>query len=124
MVLGGRAGRGTEGPARAAYAAKEEVSGYARAERVVIGRGADLAKRGALQPGERMLQWPSKLPDFQAEWKLNSGFLRQEMRKGLSIRDASPGDTGGIFLNAERSLLTDRGWSFEASTNLWSPPGQ
>lgn len=25
-------------------------------------------------------------------------------------RDASPGDNGGVFLNAERNLLRDRGW--------------
>jgi hypothetical protein len=48
----------------------------------VIGRGADLAKPGALQAGERTLQWPSKLPDFKAEWKMNSGFLREEMGRG------------------------------------------
>jgi hypothetical protein len=31
------------------------------------------------------------------------------MGKGQPIRDASPGDTAGQFLNAERNLLKDRG---------------
>jgi RHS repeat-associated protein len=94
----------------------------APAQRLVIGRGADLAKPGALGAGEFKLGWPSKLPDFKAEWKLNSGFLREEMRNLRPIRDASPGDTGGIFLKAERSLLQSRGWTFDAATNLWLPP--
>lgn len=41
--------------------------------------------------------------------KQNSGVLHQEMGKGQPIRDASPGDTAGQFLNAERNLLKDRG---------------
>jgi hypothetical protein len=93
------------------------------AERLVIGRGADLAKPGAVQAGERILQWPSKLPNVAAEWKANSGFLRQEMGRGLPIRDASPGNTGGMFLNAERNLLESRGWTFDSATNFWMPPG-
>jgi hypothetical protein len=97
--------------------------GAGEAERLVIGRGADLAKPGALNPGEFKLGWESKLPDFKAEWKMNEGFLRQEMRNMRPIRDASPGDTGGIFLNAERNLLRDRGWSFDANTSQWMPPG-
>ena len=94
----------------------------AQAERLVIGRGADLAKPGTLKAGDRALSWPSKMPNAQAEWKINSGLLRQEMQRGVPIRDASPGDTGGIFLNAERNLLQNQGWTFDPSTNLWMPP--
>jgi hypothetical protein len=90
---------------------------------LVIGRGADLAKPGALRAGESKLGWPSKLPDFKAEWKENAGRLREVMREGRPIRDASPGDTGGMFLNAERNLLKDRGWRFDSQTNFWMPPG-
>mgnify|MGYP000579336266 CR=1 FL=1 len=94
----------------------------AAAERLVIGRGADLAKPGALKAGERALSWPSKMPNAAAEWKINSGLLRQEMQRRLPIRDISPGDTGGMFLNAERNLLQNQGWTFDASSRFWMPP--
>ena len=45
-----------------------------------------------------------------------------EMRLGRPIRDASPGDTAGPFLNAERGLLRDRGWTFDSKTIFWMPP--
>src|SRR5690606_17039879 len=59
------------------------TKGVASAERLAIGRGKDLAS--GLKAGETKLQWPSKLPDFKAEWKMNSGFLRQWMQKGQPI---------------------------------------
>jgi RHS repeat-associated protein len=88
--------------------------------RTVIGRTKDL---GNLGKGEQSLL--SRLPSQgspRANWAQNSGVLRQEMNRGLPIRDASPGDTSGIFLNAERYLLTSRGWRFDSSTSLWMPP--
>jgi hypothetical protein len=84
----------------------------------VIGRVKDLQKLG---PGEKSLL--DRLPDLgspKANWKQNSGVLRQEMNRGLPIRDASVGDTGGQFLNAERNLLRDRGWTFDGT--YWNPP--
>lgn len=101
----------------------DHVARVAQTERVVIGRGSDLAKPGALKPGEFKLSWPSKLPDFKAEWKMNSGLLREQMGRGLPIRDVSPDDSGGIFLNAERNLLNSRGWTFDPSSSQWMPPG-
>ncbi|MBX3630611.1 MAG: hypothetical protein KF908_12025 [Nitrosomonas sp.] len=44
------------------------------------------------------------------------------MVKGQPIRDASPGDKRGQFLNAERNLLENRGWKFDGKTNYWIPP--
>lgn len=88
----------------------------------VIGRVKDLQK---LNKGEKSLL--DRLPDQgspKANWKQNSGVLRQEMAKGKPIRDASPGDTSGQFLNAERNLLRDRGWTFDSKTNYWNPPKQ
>ncbi|MCK5524937.1 MAG: hypothetical protein KAI83_17560, partial [Thiomargarita sp.] len=85
----------------------------------VIGRTKDLKN---LKPNEQSLL--SRLPDKgnpRANWKQNSGVLRQEMSKGQPIRDASPGDTAGQFLNAERNLLKDRGWTFNSKTNYWMP---
>lgn len=98
--------------------------GISATERLIIGRDADLAKPGAVRAGARALQWPSKLPDFKAEWAENSGRLREAMRIGQPIRDMSPGDTGGLFLNAERNLFRDRGWMFDPQTNYWMPFGQ
>jgi hypothetical protein len=92
-------------------------------EGLVIGRGAELAKPGALRAGEYSLKWESKLPNFKAEWGENAGRLREVMRQGNPIRDISPGDTGGMFLNAERALLRDRGWTFNSQTGYWMPPG-
>lgn len=92
----------------------------ARESRTVIGRVKDLQD---LKPGERSLL--DRLPDRgspNANWHQNSGVLREEMKRGLPIRDASPGDRAGQFLNAERNLLGGRGWTFDANTNLWMPP--
>jgi len=47
--------------------------------------------------------------------------LRQEIGRGLPIRDASLGDTAGRFLNAERNILRDRGWTFDPQSNYWMP---
>ena len=58
----------------------------------------------------------------RANWSQNAGVLRQAMSRGLPIRDASPGDTGGPFLNAERNLLRGRGWTFDPKTSYWFPP--
>lgn len=73
--------------------------------------------------GEYKLGWPSKLPDWKGEWKENAGRLREAMRQGGPIRDVSPDDLGGPFLNAERNLLRDRGWTYDPRTNYWNPPG-
>lgn len=84
----------------------------------VIGRVKDLQN---LAKNERSLL--SKLPDKgspQANWKQNFGVLRQEINKGQPIRDASVGDNSGAFLNAERNVLTDKGWSFDNA--FWTPP--
>jgi RHS repeat-associated protein len=92
----------------------------AKAGRTVIGRTKDLK---GLPAGERSLL--GRLPNRgspRANWNQNWGVLRKEMSRGLPIRDASPGDTGGSFLNAERALMRDRGWTFDSSSNLWRPP--
>jgi hypothetical protein len=91
-------------------------------ETTVIGRVKDLRN---LKHGERSLL--DRLPyqgSPKSNWKQNSGVLRQEIDKGQPIRDASPGDTSGQFLNAERNLLKNRGWTFDPQTNYWMPPKQ
>lgn len=93
----------------------------ARGTTTVIGRTKDL---GNLAKGERSLldRLKGDLGSPQANWKRNSGVLREEMRRGQPIRDASPGDNGGVFLNAERNLLRDRGWTFDSNSGYWMPP--
>ncbi len=86
----------------------------------VIGRVKDLQN---LKKGEQSLL--NRLPDrgsAKANWKQNSGVIRQEISKGKPIRDASPGDKRGQFLNAERNLLESRGWTFDKSSSFWNPP--
>jgi RHS repeat-associated protein len=97
------------------------------AQTTVIGKLKDLNK---LSKGENTLL--NYLPDRggpKANWKQNSGVLRQEMAKGQPIRDASVDSvTGdlinypGSFLNAERNLLRNGGWTYDPTTTLWSPP--
>jgi RHS repeat-associated protein len=117
-AVGGRIGRGS-GPGIGGRAGTKGNTGPAEPA-AVIGRTNDLKTPRA---GERpLLDRLPNLGDRQANWKQNSGVLRQEMNRGLPIRDASPGDTGGWFLNAERYLLRDRGWLFDPKTNYWYPP--
>ncbi|WP_367113283.1 DUF637 domain-containing protein [Zoogloea sp.] len=86
----------------------------------VIGRVKDLQ---SLAPGEiSLLDRLPYLNDIKANWYQNAGVLREEMRYGRPIRDASYGDVQGIFLNAERNLLKSHGWSFDAQTKYWMPP--
>ena len=89
--------------------------------RVVMGRTRDLQN---LPSNERSLL--GRLPNRynnKMNWRQNSSVLRQEMRRNRPIRDASPGDDKGVFLNAERNLLRHHGWEFDERTNLWMPPG-
>ncbi len=107
--------------AAGAVAGIRAAGGAARGTTTVIGRTPDLKN---LALGERSLldRLQGTLGSPQANWKRSSGVLRDEMRRGQPIRDVSPGDNGGVFLNAERNLLRDRGWTFDSNTNLWMPP--
>ena len=62
-------------------------------------------------------------------WAQNSGALRQEMRALRPIFDSFKTASGqlipsrsGSFLNAERHLLMDRGWIYNAKRGAWVPP--
>jgi len=66
-----------------------QVPESAAENETVIGKVKDLAPEN-LRDGESSLL--DRLPDQgnpQANWQQNSGVLRQEMGKGLPIRDAS-----------------------------------
>ncbi|SBT06123.1 hypothetical protein ACCAA_30059 [Candidatus Accumulibacter aalborgensis] len=58
----------------------------------------------------------------ESSWAQNAGVLRQEMGRALPIRDGSALDTTRQFLNTERNLFVDRGWTFYRVTNYWWPP--
>ena len=88
---------------------------------LVIGRGGDLDRPFTLAESEFRFSWP-QTASVRSEWKINSGLLRQEMRKGIPIRDASPGNEFGMYLNAERNLLSSQGWNYNAATGYWHPP--
>jgi hypothetical protein len=96
--------------------------------RLVIGKLDDLGRRGALKPGERTLSWGDRGSNGENA-QVNAGLLRREMNRRQPIRDATIDpvtrepveDTG--FLRAERYLLRDRGWTYDARSTLWLPPG-
>jgi hypothetical protein len=60
-------------------------------------------------------------------WRQNSGFLRSEMKLGKPIYDSYRLTNGNLiptrgFLNAERSLLQNRGWLYNPGQGAWLPP--
>ena len=96
------------------------IKGAAAPELSVIGRVKDLQNLSASE--KSLLDRLPYMGSPKANWAQNSGVLRQEMGRGLPIRDASPLDITGQFLNAERNLLMDRAWTFDRGSNLWMPP--
>ena len=97
--------------------------------RFVIGKESDLAKPGALRPGEERLDTTNQ-GSSRANWAQNSSRLREAMREGQPIRDVSvDSKTGGLmrnsgFLRAERNLLQNQGWKYNSTTRMWHPPGK
>ena len=90
---------------------------------LVIGRGADLSAPGALGTGEYKLGWFSvqSTSGMDAEWSVNQAKLQNVMNLNLPIRDASSLlDTGGFYLNNERSMLQSAGWNYQGG--YWVPP--
>jgi len=108
----------------------ERVAESALEGRIVIGKLDDLK---SVDAGERTLLGKlfGDLGSPKANWARNAGALREEMAKGLPIRDASVNPkTGellrspGSFLEAERNLLKDRGWNYDPKTTSWVPPSK
>ena len=90
---------------------------------LVIGRGADLSAPGALGTGEYKFGWFSvqSTSGMDAEWAVNQAKLQNVMNLNLPIRDASSLlDTGGFYLNNERSMLQSAGWNYRGG--YWVPP--
>jgi hypothetical protein len=126
-VLGAKASLGGGGAKVNPVKPRAGDPATAAPNRTVIGKTQDLDN---LAPGENTLL--KHLPDQgtpRANWRQNSSVLRQEIRKGRPIRDASLNADGTLrvdkpssFLEAERNLLRNQGWTFDPSTGFWSPP--
>ncbi|NRA40525.1 MAG: RHS repeat-associated core domain-containing protein [Planctomycetes bacterium] len=84
--------------------------------------------------GDRFLNLPNQ-GSAKANWKQNSGRLREEMGNGNPIFDSyrnpvtgkqiPAGQTptsGGRFLNAERQLLESKGWKYNEASGAYLPP--
>ena len=99
--------------------------GVAPKSTAVIGKLDDLKSVGKNE--HTLLKHLPNQGNPKANWKQNSSVLRQEMRKGQPIRDASVKADGTLdkntgFLRAERNLLENQGWKYDPSTQTWSPP--
>jgi hypothetical protein len=107
------------------------------AQRPSENRGALLFKfdeRRPVQPRaaeERLdlplLRRPDGSFDTRALYRQNLGQLREAMRRRIPVRERDPAfrrsgaGRGGDFLEAERRVLKNRGWSRRGDT--WYPPG-
>jgi RHS repeat-associated protein len=99
-----------------------------RSGKVLIGKMKDLDKSGTLRDGERLLDLPDRGTP-KLNWEQNSRRLREAIREGQPIREASvdPG-TGALrdntgFLRAERNILANKGWMYNPKDHHWHPPG-
>lgn len=107
-----------------------------------VAKGASEAERGGLnlfkwrdptsttaagwREGDRMLTVPWK-GSPKATWRENASRLRHEMRSGEPIYETYVDRAGNLiptkgFLNAERNLLTNRGWQYTSRMRAWTPP--
>jgi RHS repeat-associated protein len=94
---------------------------------VVIGKMRDLNKPGTLRAGERILEL-ADLGTDKLNWEQNSRLLREAMREGRPIRDASVDPrTGALientgFLRAERNTLDNHSWKYNPKDRHWHSP--
>ena len=87
---------------------------------LVIGKLDDVGSSGLWKSGDHTLNLPPIKNGTAAQyWKQNSTELRNQMRNNKPIRDVSP-DKGGGFLEAERNVLRNKGWTFDGTN--WNPP--
>lgn len=68
-------------------------------------------------------EWKGNVKDT---WKANSSLLREQMRSGKPIFDSFVDEAGNLiptggFLNMERNVLINRGWTFDTGVGTWAP---
>ena len=87
---------------------------------LVIGRTSALNDY-IYSPGEYRLNWMDVEDSlgFDANKSVNIDLLQNVIDNGLPIKDISPDDFNGPYLEAERGLLNQSGWSY--SDGFWSP---
>jgi hypothetical protein len=78
--------------------------------------------------GDKMLTVPWK-GHAKLTWAENSSRLRSEMSLGQPIHETYVTGDGSLiptkgFLNAERNLLQEHGWTYHPDTRSWWPPQQ
>jgi hypothetical protein len=78
--------------------------------------------------GDKMLTVPWK-GNAKLTWAENSSRLRSEMSLGQPIHETYVTGDGSLiptkgFLNAERNLLQEHGWTYHPDTRSWWPPQQ
>lgn len=134
---------GVLNPAKTVAKAGKLAMAMRKADKVTpdVGKASALAQKGGLnlfkskatqtgradgwKDGDYMMHLPNK-GSAKANWKQNSGRLRQEMKKGKPIHDSYRDsankqiETKG-FLNAERKLLEDRGWKYDSASGAYNP---
>ncbi|OGS22176.1 MAG: hypothetical protein A2252_04200 [Elusimicrobia bacterium RIFOXYA2_FULL_39_19] len=103
--------------------ADEAASAVKIEKTVVIGKMKDLVKPGTIAKNERLLELPN-LHNPKLNWQQNSSRLRESMKTGLPIRDASVNPFGQLrdntgFLRAERNLLENHNWFYDSITTHW-----
>jgi hypothetical protein len=86
---------------------------------------ADLEAPGAIGPNEYTIldKLDPSLGNPRANWYRNAGVLRDQVSNGLTqVRDASPTNFDGQFLNAERNLLNNLGWLYDEPSSIYYAP--
>jgi hypothetical protein len=87
---------------------------------------AQALKAKGWKEGDYFLHLPNQ-GTAKRNWAQNSSRLREAMRSGKPIFDSYIDEAGNLiptrgFLNAERWLLKNRGWTFNPTTGAWHPP--
>ena len=87
---------------------------------------AQALKARGWKEGDSFLHLPNQ-GTAKLNWAQNSSRLREAMRSGKPIFDSYIDEAGNLiptrgFLNAERELFKNRGWTFNTTTGAWHPP--
>jgi hypothetical protein len=79
-----------------------------------------------LGPNEVRLTWEDTVeyPKAHTDFQMNLYVLRSWISLNRPIRDASPGNYGGMYTNFERETLRDAGWISwtRSDATWWIPP--
>ena len=118
----------SDGASRALPVAADEAATTTQIT-YVIGRTDDLLKPGVVRAGERPFEFEvvrhsDGRTNKRPTWYNNYRALRIAARENRPIRDVSPGNELGEFLNGERMQFKHRGWkeTQDGQDVWWVPP--